>query len=102
VVIVLSKIPSLKFLCRHIIGILEGGYHPLNNENFMIFCKGDFHPLTRQLQYGWPMNQPMNSSIQHQPLVARFSASSEKKSVPGMPEKCPYNAVPALDFYRGP
>ena len=32
----------------------------------------------------------------------RASSSSEKKSVPGMPEKCPYNAIPALDFYRGP
>ena len=45
VVIILSNIPSLKLLCRHIIGISEGGYHPLNNENLMIFCKGDFHPL---------------------------------------------------------
>ena len=52
VVIVLSNIPSLKILHRHIIGILEGGYHPLNNEIFMIFCKGDFHPLTRQLWMG--------------------------------------------------
>jgi hypothetical protein len=49
VVIVLSDLPSLKILRRHMIGISEGGYHPLNNENFMIFCKGDFHPLTRQL-----------------------------------------------------
>ena len=48
-VIVLSDLLSLKILRRHIIGISEGGYHPLNNENFMIFCKGDFHPLTRQL-----------------------------------------------------
>jgi hypothetical protein len=45
VVIVLSNILSLKLLHRHIIGISEGGYHPLNNENLMIFCKGDFHPL---------------------------------------------------------
>jgi len=54
VVIVLSDLLSLKILSRHIIGILEGSYHPLNNENFMIFCKGDFHPLMRQL---WTANE---------------------------------------------
>ena len=43
---------GFKTLRRHIIGISEGGYHPPNNEDFMIFCRGDFHPLTRQLWTG--------------------------------------------------
>jgi len=68
VVIVLSNIPSLKLLRRHIIGISEGGYHPLNNENLMIFCKGDFHPLRGSYGPGdesageW---QPLTSAIDH-------------------------------------
>ena len=49
----------------------EGGYHPLNNENFMIFCKGDFHPSMRP---GYESNRPLNGGLQHHPLITHFSA----------------------------
>ena len=63
----------------------------------MVSNKGIQTHYSTESQREVTMYDVSNIELQH-----HRPPTSEKKSVPGMPKKCPYNIIPVLDLYRGP